>query len=55
MMCTDVLGRRLRFGVADPKGPYPGEVSKVLPVEISAPSADHPDHMGWAAEPLIWG
>ena len=51
MMCTDVLGRRLRFGIADPKHPFPGEVSTVLPVEIS--TQDH--RLAWATEPLIWG
>jgi hypothetical protein len=56
MLCSDVLGRRFRFGIADPKDPYPGEISKVLGAEISpALSPAHPFHEGWANEPLIWG
>lgn len=56
MLCSDVLGRRFRFGIADPKNPYPGEISRVLGAEISpAISSLHPSHEGWADEPLIWG
>jgi hypothetical protein len=55
IMCTDVLGRRMRFGIADPIAPYPGEASKALQVEMSILNEEHPQHVGWAQEPLIWG
>lgn len=55
MLCTDVLGRRFRFGIAEPTKPYPGEPPKVLAADISALSANHPQHTGWADNPLIWG
>ena len=55
MMCSDVLGRRFRFGVADPMSAYPGETSKTVGPEISSIDEGHPHHMGWADEPLIWG
>lgn len=54
MMCSDVLARRFRFGVATPKNPFPGEPTKILPVDIFPTSTNQPVHVGWAWEPLIW-
>lgn len=55
MMCTDVLDRRFRFGIADPKNAFPGEPSRAFPAEISIPDAETQAQLPWATEPLIWG
>ena len=55
MLCSDVLGRRFRFGIADPKDPFPGEPTKVLAAEISELAEGGTQHSGWAGLPLIWG
>ncbi|HUC38311.1 MAG TPA: hypothetical protein VMR97_14450 [Acidimicrobiales bacterium] len=54
LLCSDVLGRRSRFGYAitDKAG---GSFSKPLPAEVSVLDEDHPQHTGWAADPLVWG
>ena len=55
MFCSDVLGRRFRFGVGEPKEPYPGEPAKVFVAQVSALTDDRPIHTGWAESDLIWG
>ena len=55
MFCSDVLGRRFRFGVGEPKHPFPGERAKILAAQVSALTDAHPSHTGWAALDLIWG
>lgn len=55
ILCSDVLGRRFRFGVATPRDPIPGEPLKVPVAEISAPTDAGSQHSGWADLPLIWG
>jgi hypothetical protein len=55
MMCTDVLGQRFRFGVADPKNAFPGEPSRALPAEVSIPDPETQARSPWASEPLLWG
>jgi len=44
MMCSDILGRRFRFGIADPKDAFPGEPSRALPAEISI---QDPETQAW--------
>jgi hypothetical protein len=55
MVCTDILGRRFRFGIADPKDAYPGEPSRALPAEISISDPETHARLPWANEPLVWG
>ena len=56
LLCSDILGRRFRFGFVRPPGLSPDDMFLgVLPAEISVITDDHPAHTDWAAEPLIWG
>jgi hypothetical protein len=56
LMCSDVLGRRFRFGYTRPiKLPPSDQSLRALPADVSVISEDHPAHTGWADEPLIWG
>ena len=56
LMCSDVLGRRHRFPRTESVNKTPGSMYlKLMSPEMSVLTDDHPDHTGWAAEPLIWG
>jgi hypothetical protein len=55
MMCSDILGRRFRFGISVPINPFPGESSRVLAPEISIPDPSTGARLSWASEQLIWG
>ena len=55
MMCSDILGRRFRFGISDPINPFPGEPSRVLAPEISIRDPETGARLPWASEQLVWG
>lgn len=56
LLCRDVLGRRYRFAFARDAALPPGDISRrALPPQMSVRTAEHPEHIGWAGEPLIWG
>jgi hypothetical protein len=56
VMCSDILGRRFRFGYARAVYlPPTDKFLRPLPPEVSALSENHPAHTGWAAEPMVWG
>ena len=56
LMCSDVIGRRFRFGYVRPSHLPPTDpFLRPLPAEVSTVSEDHPEHVGWAAEPIVWG
>lgn len=55
VMCSDVLGRRFRFGHARSVNARPADdITRPLEVDVS-PEKDGMGHMGWAADSLIWG
>jgi hypothetical protein len=56
IVCGDVLDRRFRFGHSRLVSLPPEATGrKPLPADISTVTEDHPNHVGWAAEPMIWG
>jgi hypothetical protein len=56
LLCSDVLGRRFRFGYAKGVHLPPDNITvKALPPNVSTISEDHPWHTDWADEPLVWG
>jgi hypothetical protein len=55
LLCSDVLGRRIRFGSYWRKlGNERDSRWEALPPEIASPAA-HGFPMGWTSEPLVWG
>lgn len=58
LVCSDVLGRRFRFGYTKPLHERPEqmhEMPRPLPAEVSSVTQAHPVHAEWAREPMIWG
>lgn len=55
LLCSDVLGRRWRFGYARPVSAPPNvEFRRPLAAQVSAITEDHPEHDQWAEPPVVW-
>ena len=57
LMCSDVLGRRFRFGYAQPAASPPGDAPflRALPVQVSTITEDHPAHDTWVPHNICLG